>query len=472
MTPPRTAPLIEALDAHFQAVADRDRVPGIAYGVMLEGRLAHAGGVGTVRALGGPSPGGDTRSRICSMTKSFVSAAVLMLRDEGRLRLDDAVADHVPELADIELPTDDSPRITVRDLLSMAAGLPEDDGWADRLMALPASEVDEVFRGGASFARPPRIAYEYSNLGWVVLGRVVKNVAGVPVQDWVTEKILRPLGLRATTWDIPHGAPEMIGHRWQDEAWSEEIPPLADGDFAPMAGLWSTAEDLVRWMSFLADAFPPRDGAEDGPLSRGSRREMQQVHRAAPSEYDAASGRLAAGGYGFGLAVLHDLRFGHIVSHPGGLPGFGSYMRWLPNRGVGVVALGNSTYAPMGPATLEALEILDDLGFVPDEPALAASAGLLAARDGILRLLEDWSDDEADALFSSNVYLDEDRGRRRAHLASVRALCGRLAPGGQTVASSTRGSFRLSGDLRDAELSVMLSPEVPPRLMWYALQAV
>ena len=76
-----------------------------------------------------------------------------------------------------------------------------------------------------------------------------------------------------------------------------------------------------------------------------------------------------------GLMVTHDLRFGHIVGHPGGLPGFGSFMRWLPDRGVGVVALGNVTYAPMDPATLELLEVLDDLGALA-----AAGAGRPVAR--------------------------------------------------------------------------------------------
>ena len=92
------ASLIEALDSHFVDVARRDHIPGIAYGVMLDGRLAHAGGVGAVRAGGGQVPRGDTPSRICSMSKSFVAAALLILRDEGRLRLDDAVVDYVTEL--------------------------------------------------------------------------------------------------------------------------------------------------------------------------------------------------------------------------------------------------------------------------------------------------------------------------------------------------------------------------------------
>jgi CubicO group peptidase (beta-lactamase class C family) len=469
VTAPDASP-IDAIHSHFTQVAAREHVPGIAYGVMLEGRHAFAGGVGTVRAGTDQPPRADTPSRICSMTKSFVAAAVLLLRDEGLLRLDDVVFDHVPELASLELPTGDSPRITIRDLMSMSAGLPEDDAWADRHLDLTAEGVDVMFRGGATFSHPPGTAYEYSNLGWVMLGRVVTNAARMPVQAFVDTKILQPLGLSATSWHKPSGERAMVGHRWQDEAWIEEAAPLADGDFAPMAGLWSTVEDLVRWMSFLADAFPPREGADEDIISRSSRREMQQVHRAAPSEYDSSSGRLTAGGYGFGLVVTHDLDFCHVIGHPGGLPGFGSYMRWLPDRRVGVVALGNSTYAPLKLPTLEALEILDQLGLVPPPYAPPASPALLAARDGMLRLLEGWDDALVDELFAMNVFMDEDRSRRRAQLVALHERCGTLTASDQTIESSTRATFVLKGERQGARLSLLLSPEIPARVQWYSVE--
>jgi CubicO group peptidase (beta-lactamase class C family) len=197
---------------------------------------------------------------------------------------------------------------------------------------------------------------------------------------------------------------------------------------------------------------------------------MQQVHRAAPSQYDCSSGRLTAGGYGFGLSILHDLRFGHVVGHPGGLPGFGSYMRWLPDRGVGVVALANVTYAPMALATLEALEVLDDLGALTPRPTPPVSTGILAARDLMLRLIEGWDDERARELFAVNVFLDLDRDRRRAELEAVRHACGSLSLDDAVVMSATRATFRLHGERRDAKLHLMLTPEVPPQLEWYSVE--
>jgi CubicO group peptidase (beta-lactamase class C family) len=459
----------EAIRAHLAAVAARDHVPGIAYAVVAGHEIVQAGGVGVLRVGDARQPTPDTASRICSMSKSFVAAAVLLLRDEGRLALDDPVALHVPELASLGLPTTDSPRISIRSLLTMSGGLPGDDNWGDRKMDLDARAVDALLRAGATFAYPPGTAFEYSNFGWVMLGRVVTNVAGMTVQRFVKQRILQPLGLAATTWSRPSRGLVMTGHSRRDDSWREESP-VGNGDFAPMGGLWSTVADVARWMIYLLDAFPARDDPDDGPLCRASRREMQQVYRAWPSTYDPPSGRLDAGGYGIGLMITHDLRFGYIVGHPGGLPGFGSHMLWLPDRGVGVAALGNATYAPMGAATLEVLELLDDLGALPPKAPPAPSAGLERAWAGLVRLLTDWDDALADDLFAANVFADEERDLRRGHAASLREQYGPVGAGELQASSATAGAFDLRGPRGAVRVTLTLTPDVPPRIQTYEIE--
>jgi CubicO group peptidase (beta-lactamase class C family) len=457
-----------AVDDHFQAVVARDQVPGIAYGLIADGRLVHAGGVGARRVGAAEIPGPSTSSRICSMTKSFVAAGVLALRDEGRLGLDDSVVTFIPALANLELPTLDSAPLRIRDLMSMSSGLPDDDAWGDRLMNLEAREVDELFSRIGAFAHAPGVAYEYSNLGWVMLGRVITTVSGMSAQAFVSDRLLRPLRMNATDWNPPVGE-ALTGYRVQDGEWVEELPPLADGDFAPMAGLWSTVEDLATWVAFFLDAFPARDEPDTGPLRRSSRREMQQAHRAWRSTYDAETGRLDAGGYGFGLTVVHDLRFGHMVGHAGGLPGFGSHMRWLPECGVGVVGLANLTYAPIAQATLEILEFLDDHNALPGPFGAPASTGLAEASEGLCGLLNEWSDDAADALFAINVFLDEDRERRRRDAAALRDACGHLRVGSIKAESATRASVTYIGELGDLEVVILLTPERNPLIQKYTL---
>ena len=202
---------------------------------------------------------------------------------------------------------------------------------------------------------------------------------------------------------------------------------------------------------------------------------MQQVHRAWATEHAPASGegdeavpeRVDGGGYGFGLFVWHDTRFGHIALHSGGLPGYGSNMRWLPDRGVGVVALGNATYVPMSVMARRMVEILDDHGLVPAS-ACRPSAALLAAAQRLALLLSSWTDGAATELLADNVGLDESLTRRARQAAEWTAAHGALTS--ETVAAVTpmrgRATMRhADGTVRQFDLE--LSPQVPPRLQLY-----
>ena len=108
----------------------------------------------------------------------------------------------------------DAPPVTVRQLLTMDAGLPQDDPWADRLMADDNAWVSaEVFARGATRSRAPGTAFEYSNYGWAALGRVIEVVTGQRHQDVVRERVLEPLGLRSTVWSAGDLPPEQVATR-------------------------------------------------------------------------------------------------------------------------------------------------------------------------------------------------------------------------------------------------------------------
>ena len=200
-----------------------------------------------------------------------------------------------------------------------------------------------------------------------------------------------------------------------------------------MGGLWSCVSDLAKWVTWFDDAFPPRDDSDEGPLCRASRREMQQVQTAWPTVHAPAAGegdeavpeRVDGGGYGFGLFVRHDTRFGHFVYHSGGLPGYGSNMRWLPGRRIGVIALGNATYVPMSVMARRMLEIVDEHGLIPPAPH-RPSAALLDAAQRLAVLLSDWTDGGAEELFADNVALDEPLERRARKAAESAAEHGVL----------------------------------------------
>jgi CubicO group peptidase (beta-lactamase class C family) len=307
------------VDRLFTDFATQQHVPGAAWGIVVDGQPAHLGTTG-FRDLPTKSPvTADTVFRIASMTKSFTAMAILKLRDEGKLALDDPAERYVPEMKALKYPTSDSPKITVRHLLSHSEGFPEDNPWGDRQLADTEEQLSELIKGGIPFSNTPGVAYEYSNFGFAILGRIVSNVSGVKYPDYVSANILKPLGMTSTTLE-PSTVPAnrlAHGYRWEDEQWKNE-PLLANGSFGPMGGMLTSVSDLSRYVGAFLSAWPPRDGPETAPIRRASLREMQQVWRPTPSTVArnaAGAIQLTSGGYAYGLRVSQSCAFRQIVTH-------------------------------------------------------------------------------------------------------------------------------------------------------------
>ncbi|HXP56446.1 MAG TPA: serine hydrolase domain-containing protein, partial [Streptosporangiaceae bacterium] len=149
----------EAVDAMAASYAERGAQPALAWGVVAAGQLVHAGGLGE-RRIGGPAPDAGTVFRIASMTKSFTATAVLLLRDEGALALDDLAEQYVPELRGWPPVTPDAQRIRIRHLLTMTAGFPTDDPWGDREQGTPLPVFAEFLSQGVSFNWAPGTRFE------------------------------------------------------------------------------------------------------------------------------------------------------------------------------------------------------------------------------------------------------------------------------------------------------------------------
>ena len=452
------------LDDVFARWALQEHTPAIAWGLVQEGELVVARGIGRLRVGNDAAhpdaaqPDADSVFRIASMTKSFTGAALMSLVVEGAVRLDEPVATYIPQLATWHGPTTDGPPLTVRHLTSMESGLPTDDPWADRHLDLPPDGMDALIDAGVSFTWTPGTRFEYSNLGWGLIGRVIERTAGVRPQELVTRRFLEPLGMTDTTWIRPPHANVAEPYRWQDDAWVKESEPLGDGTIAPMGGLWSTVADLARWVTFFCHAYPPRDDPDDGPLARWARREMMQPRRMdtidAVRTRPSGPARSVAYGYGIGLSMRLDGRLGTIVTHSGGVPGYGSHMRWLPDRKVGVVALSNVTYGDMASACAEALELLADLDALPDAPADEAAPALQDAATRAIDLANRWNDEDARTLFADNVELDDSLDRRAKEAGDAVARHGELTMESLDVDAPLRGDVITAGGLVKIELEL------------------
>jgi CubicO group peptidase (beta-lactamase class C family) len=472
-----------AADAIVSDYFGRGGQPAISYGIVQDGALAHAAGFGA-RALGGPPPDADTVFRIASMSKSFTASAVLLLRDEGRLALDDLAEKYVPELVGWPPVTGDSDRVSIRHLLTMTAGFPTDDPWGDRQQGLPLEEFTALLARGVSASWAPGTRFEYSNMGYAILGLVIAAASGMDYASFVRTRLLEPLGLTRTGFSAEEFAAAglAVGYRRGMAGW-EELPFDPYGAFAPMGGVFSCVTDLARWVSGFAAAFPPEAVALGGTIPPASRREMQLPQ--AVTGWRAAQ-RLPGGApaapayYGFGLFVDEDQDAGRVVSHSGGYPGFGSNMRWHPATGLGVIALGNATYAQM--STVSAL-VMDAIlprsasyqvalapGRATEESSVPGAPWpeTLTAQDAADRLLRDWDDAAAGALFSDNVALDSPYQERRLTIDLIRERIGEFAPSRTRPAESDTPAHRrwwLTGERGTVQAQIQLSPERPPRVM-------
>ena len=471
---------LAALDARFHRLRDEAHVPGVAWGVVAGGELIHTGGVGTIRDGEDRLPDADSVYRIASMTKSFTASTLILLRDEGRLELDVPVATYVPDLAGWRPPTSDSPPVTVRQLMTMSGGLPTDDPWGDRQQGLDLDRFAELLAAGPSFAWPPGATFEYSNLGYGILGRVISNVAGHEYREVVRDRFLTPLGMRSTGYLDSDVADAHLAHGYvrRDESYVREGTD-GYGALGSMGGVFSTVRDLSRWVLGFLDAFPARDEPEAGhPLRRSSRREMQQVQRAIGPRVLAhapdAEPVVMSGGYGFGLFVAQDPELGTTISHAGGYPGFGSNMAWHPATGLGVIGLGNLRYAPVRPVVQEVLANLVRAEVAPRRRMVAISA-VERLRPVAERLLDAWDDALADATFADNMDLDEPRDLRRAAVTRVREELGPFQVDETRPATSDSpadAAWWVRGVRGWVRVSILVTPEPVPRLQRLAVRPV
>ncbi|HET6680635.1 MAG TPA: serine hydrolase domain-containing protein [Gemmatimonadaceae bacterium] len=461
----------EAIDREFREYAEQQHIPGAAWGIVIDDRLAHVGVSGYRDIASRSAVDSGTIFRIASMTKSFTAMAILRLRDEGKLALDDPAERWVPELAGLTYPTSDSPRLTIRHLLSHNTGFPEDNPWGDQQLAVTDADMDAMMRAGIPFSNAPGVAYEYSNYGFAILGRVVTRASGMPYRRYIAEQILQPLGMTSTTLEpasVP-GSRVAQGYRWEDETWKLE-PQLPDGAFGSMGGMLTSMHDLGIYVGAFLGAWPPHDGAEAYPVRRASLREMQQIHTPRPASIGRdANGdiQLSSGGYGFGLGIAGNCDFAHIVSHTGGLPGFGSIMLWLPEYGVGIMAFGNRTYTGWRGPTMRALELMQETGALqPREPQ--PSPTLVTRRDEVTRLVLDWDDALASRIAAVNLFLDRSSDRRRSEIATLLREVGpcRAGAGWDEVENALRGSWTLPCERGALRVAITLAPTTPPTVQY------
>ncbi len=470
-------PLIDKL---FKDYADSNHLPGISFGLLVDGKLVFKNSYGYTDIDKKIQATTSSLFRIASMSKSFTCMAILKLRDEGKLNLDDPAYLYIPELKNIKYPTADAPHITIRHLMTHGAGFPEDNPWGDRQLADNDKDLMDFIGKQISFSNPPGIAFEYSKLGFALQGKIITKVSGMRYQDYIKKNILDPLGMNTTTYEYSDVAPDKLAHgyRWLNNKWNEEelLHDTKDGSWGAMGSMISSIDEFANYMAFHMSAWPPNNVKDDGPIKRSSVREMHHPWRinGLNTAFKYPSGRecAIATSYCYGLSWTRDCEGRVYIAHSGGLPGFGSQWRIMPEYGIGIVSFANRTYSPMGLINLQVLDtLIRTAGLQPRQ--LPASVILNKRKNELIKLLPDWKNAEQSGIFAENFFDDFKIDSLRKDAQSLFTKAGKIISVKEMKAENQlRGTFLIEGEKIDMEIYFTLSPENPALIQEYRIKEI
>lgn len=465
---------ISTIDSIYQSFAAMYHSPGLAYAIVYGGEVVHAGTLGYTDIQQQTPVTPHSVFRIASMTKSFVAAAILQLRDAGKLNLDDPITNHIPEMQTQRLLTTDAPEITIRHLLTHSAGFPEDNPWGDRQLDIDEERFMELIQDGFTFSNAPGIGYEYSNTAYALLGEVIKRVSGIRYDAFIDHHLLQPLGMNHTYWEYTEVPDSLLarGYRWAYDQWVAQ-PMLHDGAYGAMGGLMSSLHDFAKYTAFFLQAWPARDAQDGGPIKRSSLREMQQ-----PWTFNNLNANTLVSGspcptvsaYGYGLRWTHDCAKVTTVGHSGGLPGFGSNWIILPDYGLGIICFSNVTYAPTTAVNIRvANEIINLSGLKPRRAE--ASEILRKRQQELVGFLPAWTGAAESDSFADNFFLDNYIDMLRQESESIFAKAGEIVKVHEIISENNlRGTFTIECARGEIEVYFTLSPEHTPRIQQFSIQ--
>jgi CubicO group peptidase (beta-lactamase class C family) len=389
---PRIAQALEVAKVYLDATRAYQQIPGLSVAIVKDQDVVWSGGFG-VTDLDRKTPAtASTIYSICSISKLFTSVAVMQLRDQGKVRLDDPVAKHLAWFGALKRNKPEAGDITVEGILTHASGLPRETDhpyWTGPDFPFQTHEQIVAGLSHQEALYPAETYWQYSNLGITLAGEIVSAASGKPYADYVQEKILGPLGLTSTSPDMPAaevGKRLATGYSSLTRAGTRnKVQFYQAKGIAPAAGYASTVEDLGRFASWQ---FKALSGGGQDVLKLSSLREMQRVHFTDPD------GELT---WGLGFAVW---RVGGktFVGHGGSCPGYRSQLLLRPEDKIAVAVAANAmidaggiaqdVYALMAPAlTGKAPEKPDPdfsayLGTYTSQPWGGESA-IVAWEDGI-----------------------------------------------------------------------------------------
>jgi D-alanyl-D-alanine carboxypeptidase len=325
--------------------------PGMVVGISRHGRPLFVRGYGVANLEHGAPVTPVSVFKLASVTKQFTAAAVLLLAEDGSLRLEDSVSRFVPELRQAD-------RVTLYQLLVQTSGLPdyaEDPaGEATKSVNRTLEEMVEwIGRLEPEFAFEPGTSWRYSNSNYMVLGLVVERASGIGLWDFFERRLFGPAGLVDTAFDNPA---DVVPHRAQGYRRAKDAPGgFANADWisptmpGPAGGLRTTVEDLARWSDALFAGRVLSPASVETMVSAGLMNDGRTTKYGMPEAWQKGLDS------DYGMGVFLASRDGRRrVWHSGNIDGFASWLSHYPGSGITIALMENSQSADMDSEAIEA----------------------------------------------------------------------------------------------------------------------
>lgn len=314
----------------IKAAMETGDIPGLSVALVNDGEMIASGGFGFRNREQQHPMTGDTISSIASLTKSFTAVGIMMLVEEGKLALDEPVQSYLPDFRVADAAA--SRIITPRMLLAHKSGMGR-TGHQTPVFTQPVApyrdRADLVSRlGEVTLQTAPNVAWSYCNEGYVTLGLLIETLAGIPLEQYFTERIFQPLGLEQThagfgPWKKAENG--TTGYRWTPDGLATAWLPDEYSIYLSTGGIVSTSPDLARYQ------IASMDYRGNPLLSAGSLEQMQTI-----------SMPFGDSGWGYGLGWWVRWHAGRkVVAHSGGQAGVATYSLMLPAQRSGVVVIAN-----------------------------------------------------------------------------------------------------------------------------------
>ena len=321
------------------------KIPGISIGIIYDQDLVYAKSFGYSDTENKTPATPETIYRIASITKTFTATAIMQLRDQGKLELNDPISKHL-DWFEIQDRFSGAPDITIWHLLTHTSGLPREAAfpyWTDNVFPTREEMIDAL--PGQETIYPPEHKFKYSNLALSLTGEIVTAVSGQPYEQFIEENILKPLEMKSTSIFITDDEKKRLATPYTRlfSDGSRKIMPFTDSKgIAPAANMASTVSDLAKYISFQFRV----DSSDTTTVLKGSTlREMQRIQWLAE---DWTWGW----GLGFGISRWNGKT---LVGHSGWVAGNRTRIYFVPADKIGVVVLINADDAR---STFFAKEIL------------------------------------------------------------------------------------------------------------------